>query len=109
MIIVAILYNDLYIVNDRYEGLNSGIYLEDENIEDFEATNWINENIEGRPVLLEANGNSYTYYERVSTITGLPTILGWRTHEWLWQSTSSDNSVPEIVSEREKDIETIFP
>jgi len=107
MVIVIILFADFYKVPDTYEGLNSGIYLENENIEDFEATNWINENIEGRPVLLEANGNSYTYYERVSTITGLPTILGWRTHEWLWQS-DSDGGCPEIVSEREKDIETIY-
>ncbi|MBR4341642.1 MAG: hypothetical protein IKP88_02840 [Lachnospiraceae bacterium] len=108
MAAVIILFSDFFTLNSRYKGLNSGDYLKDENMEDYLATNWINENIEGRPVLLEANGNSYTYYERVSTITGLPTILGWRTHEWLWQSTSADGSVPDVVLEREADIETIY-
>ena len=106
--VVVVLFGEFYKPNKRYRGLNSGVYLMDENFDDYEATNWINENIEGRPVLLEANGSSYTYYERVSTITGLPTILGWRTHEWLWQSTSADGGVPQIVTEREKDIETIY-
>ena len=108
IITAMVLYSSYYFVRERYKGLNSGLYLRDEYFEDFEATNWINENIEGRPVMLEANGNSYTYYERVSTITGLPTILGWRTHEWLWQSTSADGSLPAIITERENDIATIY-
>jgi len=108
MLIVCILFSEFFTVSDKYKHLNSGLYLMDENFEDYEATCWINDNIEGRPVMLEANGNSYTYYERVSTITGLPTILGWRTHEWLWQSTSAEGGLPKIVGEREVDIETIF-
>ena len=106
--VVGVLFSEFFVVNERYKSLNSGIYLQDENYEDYLATNWINENIEGRPVLLEANGNSYTYYERVSTITGLPTILGWRTHEWLWQSTSKEGGVPKIVTDREVDVEKIY-
>ena len=34
---------------------------------------------------MEANGDSYSDYERVSAMTGLPTILGWYVHEWLWR------------------------
>ncbi len=108
MSVVIILFGSYFVKNDRYKHLNSGVYLENENYDDFLATNWINENIEGRPVLLEANGNSYTYFERISTITGLPTILGWRTHEWLWQSTSEEGGLPDIVAEREEDIEDIY-
>lgn len=36
-------------------------------------------------MVLEANGDSYSDYERVSAMTGLPTILGWYVHEWLWR------------------------
>ena len=108
VIIIMELFGKLFAISERYQGLNSGIYLQDENMEDFLATNYINENIEGRPVLLEANGLSYKYYNRVSVITGLPTILGWRTHEWLWHSDSSNGQVPDIVEEREVDIETIY-
>jgi uncharacterized membrane protein len=108
MTVVMILFGSFYIRNEKYKYLNSGVYMQDENYDDYLATNWLNENIEGRPVVLEANGNSYTFFERVSSITGLPTILGWRTHEWLWQSTSKEGGLPEIVSEREADVESIY-
>lgn len=93
--------------SENYKGLNAGDYLRDVNADDYYATNWINENIEGRPVMLEVNGNSYTDYCRVSVRTGLPTLLGWRTHEWLWQS-EAEEGVPKIIDERAADIETIY-
>ena len=93
--------------SENYKGLNAGEYLRDVNADDYYATNWINENIEGRPVMLEVNGNSYTDYCRVSVRTGLPTLLGWRTHEWLWQS-EAEEGVPKIIDERTADIETIY-
>ncbi len=37
------------------------------------------------PVIAEAVGDSYTDYARVSANTGLPTIIGWPVHEWLWR------------------------
>ena len=70
--------------------------------DDYLATKWLNENISGNPVVLEANGDSYTDYQRVSVITGLPTVLGWRTHEWLWKSN------PQILDVRAADIQTIY-
>jgi len=36
-------------------------------------------------VIAEAVGGSYTYYTRVSTHTGLPTVLGWPGHEGQWR------------------------
>lgn len=97
-----------YTNKDTYKGLDATDFLETESYADFEATNWLNENIpEGTPVVLEANGDSYTLYERVSTITGLPTVLGWRNHEWLWRSEAS-GEFPAIVSEREEDVNNIY-
>lgn len=93
--------------SDGYEGLDCGEYLLDVDEDDYYATNWINSHIEGRPVMLEANGSSYTDYNRVSVRTGLPTLLGWQTHEWLWQSDET-GQLPEIVKQRGTDIETIY-
>ena len=93
--------------SENYKGLNAGEYLLNVNEEDYYATNWINENISGRPVMLEVNGDSYTDYCRVSVRTGLPTLLGWRTHEWLWQS-EGNGKFPEILEKRGRDIETIY-
>ncbi len=36
--------------------------------------------------LLEASGDSYTYGARISAATGIPTIVGWHAHEWLWRN-----------------------
>ena len=60
------------------------------------------ENIEGAPVVLEANGDSYSGFERVSASTGLPTVLGWYVHEWLWRNDVAD------LNQKSADIETIY-
>ena len=76
-------YNNL----KTYAGLNGTDYLKPLYPTDYEAIQWINKNIKGQPVILEAQGDSYTDYARVSTNTGLPTVLGWTVHEWLWRGT----------------------
>lgn len=70
-----------------YSGLNGIKYLKSLYPNDYEAILWINKNIKGQPVILEAQGDSYTDYGRVSANTGLPTVLGWTVHEWLWRGT----------------------
>ena len=60
-------------------------YLKLNNLPDYNAINWINENINGQPVILEAVGEAYTYYSRITTHTGLITVMGWPTHEWQWR------------------------
>ena len=45
-----------------------------------------------KKAVLEANGDSYSGYERVSAMTGLPTVLGWYVHEWLWRDDTSDEA-----------------
>ena len=74
----------------KYQGLYALGYLETDFPEDATAIQWLKENIKGAPVVLEANGDSYTGYERVSASTGLPTILGWYVHEWLWRNDTDD-------------------
>jgi uncharacterized membrane protein len=78
-----------------YSGLNGTNYLKVLYPNDFDAIQWINKNIKGQPVILEAQGDSYTDYARVSANTGLPTVLGWTVHEWLWRG-SYDIPAPRI-------------
>jgi len=92
-----------------YITLDSAAFLKNEFYEDYLAINWLNENVKGVSVVLEANGYAYTYYQRVSTITGLPTVLGWETQEWLWRSYESEFlEMPPSQIERRDDIETIY-
>lgn len=95
-----------YMNSETYKSLDATNFMETECYADYEATNWLNENVEGTPVVLEANGDSYTFYNRVSVITGLPTVFGWRTHEWLWQSV--DGEFPEVVNIREGAVKNFY-
>ena len=49
---------------------------------DVKAIDWLNANVPGSPVILEAaSPNSYQWFSRVSVFTGLPDVLGWPDHE----------------------------
>ncbi len=88
----------------QYQGLDATAYIETDFPEDAAAIRWLKANIEGSPVVLEANGDSYsaTGFQRVSAMTGLPTILGWYVHEWLWRNDVED------LNRRSADVETIY-
>ena len=75
---------------EKYQGLDATAFLEKSFSQDASAIRWLNDHVEGNPVVLEANGDSYSDYERVSAMTGLPTILGWYVHEWLWRGGIED-------------------
>lgn len=76
---------------------------------DYQLIQWFNENVEGQPVILEAYGDSYTDYNRISAYTGLPTVLGWQTHEWLWRtSASTPDAYGQIVAPRQLDVRTMY-
>ncbi len=81
----------------NYKGLNGLNYLKELYPQDFQGVLWINQNIKLQPVILEAEGESYTDFARVSANTGLPTIIGWPVHEWLWR-----NSVKEVDIRKEE-------
>lgn len=87
---------------EGYQGLDCTAYLESQYPQDAPAIRWLKANIQGNPVVLEANGDSYSDYCRVSAMTGLPTILGWYTHEWLWREDTND------LNEKSLEIETIY-
>ncbi len=83
-------------------GLDGTLYLKNLYPDDFKAIEWLNTNIPGQPVILEAQGDSYTDFARVSANTGLPTVLGWTVHEWLWRGTY------DIPSPRIEEVKTIY-
>lgn len=89
------------IFDSKYQTLDGTAYLEHETL-DSECINWINDHIEGQPILLTADGDSYSDFCYVSAMTGIPTVLGWHTHEWLWRGRYED------VMKRSEDIKTIY-
>jgi YYY domain-containing protein len=91
----------------NYKGLNGVVGLPDKDRNS--AIAWINKNIKGQPVLLEAYGDSYTEANQLSAYTGLPTVMGWQTHEWLWRTSKTvKDSYGKIVRPRQVDVETMY-
>jgi len=83
----------------RYKQLDGLAFLQPD---DAKAIAWLKTNVSGQPTILEANGDSYTEYGRISMTTGLPTVLGWFVHEWLWRG---DNKVP---AKRVKEVAKVY-
>ena len=68
--------------------------------ENREIIDYINNHIGNQPVILEAQGDSYTDYNYISAYTGLPTVAGWWVHEWLWRGSASvvSDRIPDIIA-----------
>ncbi|HUV52593.1 MAG TPA: DUF2298 domain-containing protein [Dehalococcoidia bacterium] len=77
-------------------------YLKYTNNGDYEAVRWLNENVKGSHVILEAPGVALEYSSPASSFTGLPTSLGWAGWEVMWRGSW------EIITERTRAIDTIY-
>jgi len=80
-------------------------YMKDLHLADYEAVNWINENIK-EGIILEAPGDAFQYSSIISTNTGLPTVIGWANHELVRRGilfTERINDVNEIYSTQDLD------
>jgi len=70
---------------------------------DLEAIKWIQENIEGSPVLLEGRSPLYRWGSRISVYTGLPTVLGWD-----WHQKQQRAGYSWMIDERAADVEEMY-
>ena len=70
--------------------------------DDYAAIKWLSNSVQGRPVVLEATGPEYSEYARVSTFSGLPTVLGWGGHEVQWRGQGEE------PQRRTRDIDAIY-
>ncbi|MGH7858032.1 MAG: DUF2298 domain-containing protein, partial [Candidatus Binatia bacterium] len=82
--------------------LDGNDYLDREHPDDAAAIRWMRTEITGLPVVLEATGPPYSYFARVSSNTGLPTLLGWANHEGVWRG-----NLP-VIGDRKDAIDTIY-
>jgi YYY domain-containing protein len=89
-------------------GLNGEQWYEQQFPAEFKAMRWLRDYTANRPdnrgVVLEANGMNYSWANRVSTYTGLPTIVGWPFHELQWRGNLNDK----IIWESWVDMDRIY-
>ncbi|HEV2127566.1 MAG TPA: DUF2298 domain-containing protein [Thermomicrobiales bacterium] len=67
------------------------------------AIAWLREQVQGTPVILEAQLPAYRWGGRISSTTGLPTVLG-----WTWHEIQQRPGHGPIVDQRVSDVATIY-
>ncbi|GAC1345764.1 MAG: hypothetical protein NVSMB27_08320 [Ktedonobacteraceae bacterium] len=76
---------------------------------DYYAIRWLNSNVSGDPVIVEAVGDDYSSYGRVSAFTGLPSPMGWVGHEYEWRVNWLNNGLNAAdFDSRKGDVDTIY-
>ena len=65
--------------------------------QDYRAIQWMQENVEGSPVILEAQAYEYYWGNRYTIYTGLPGVVGWNYHQRQQRAVLRNNAVQERV------------
>jgi len=71
------------------QGLDGMAFMRREGPGDYEAIEFMRHAIRERSVVLEAAGDSYQYFGRVSAFAGSIAPVNWLTHEWGWRLDSA--------------------
>ena len=86
----------------EYKGIDATSTILTEMGQEAKVLDFIEENIPGQETILTAAADSYTGQGVIAALSGHPTVVGWRTHEWLWHNDG------DRVLAREDDVRTIY-
>ena len=88
---VASVYYPLAAAHNKTSGLagqptlDGLAYVANSSAGELKAIRWLNEHYRPGDRIVEAVGDDYSDYGRVSASTGIPTVLGWTFHEEQWR------------------------
>jgi uncharacterized membrane protein len=74
---------------------------------DYQAIRWLQDNVQGSPVIMEAQskGSLYKWGGRISINTGLPSVIGWDYHQ---RQQRSINPLPLMVNQRAANVNAFY-
>ncbi len=84
-----------------YHGLDGVSHLLGTNPVDLNMINFLNKYRNGKDII-ESPGDSFTEFNTISAYTGIPTVVGWRAHEWLWRGGYDE------VGKRDEEVRKVY-
>lgn len=112
-------------ISDRfstaYKGLNGIAYLQEKPLivrydngtdeppsqvsigDDLPIIQWLRESVKGSPTIVEWTGDSYDWNSRISIHTGLPTVLGWSSHQRQQRL-----NYQSLIAQRKQDVQRLY-
>jgi uncharacterized membrane protein len=109
VVLVAPLYYGWLVLRGSFEAagerewtLDGARYLARSHPEDWAVALWVTAHARDGDTLVEGVGDSYSYGARISTYSGVPALLGWPTHEWLWRGN------PAEIEARRSEIDRLY-
>ena len=77
--------NTVPITLDGMEYMRFSSYTENNQVmdlkQDYKLIRWMQDNINGTPIIIEANVPEYRWGNRITIYTGLPGVIGWNWHQ----------------------------
>ena len=70
---------------------------------DQEAIEWVQDNVLGSPVILEAHLSQYRWGARFANYTGLPTVIG-----WPWHQIQQRTAYSFAITDRARDVREMY-
>jgi uncharacterized membrane protein len=70
---------------------------------DYKAIRWMQDHVQGSPVIVEANCPEYRWCTRFTIYTGLPGVVGWNWHQRQQRTLN-----PQLVEDRVSDIGSFY-
>ena len=112
LLLLASLYYPVGAVLDRTGLFSPGYKLSDNTLDglafiseseqgEYNSILWLRDKAPGGRIV-EAVGDDYSDFARISASTGLPTVLGWKGHELQWRGSS------EPMNGREEDVARVY-
>ncbi len=109
LISILYLYYSIAFINlqvnnwDKTPSINAHKNFSVHNKMTYDSIQWIQNNLPQGSIILEAPGDSYSNFSKISSFSGYPTVLGWIGHQRQWRPFELEE-----IFKREKDIENIY-